>query len=112
MMRARAAMLTLVLAAFSSGRAHAQGSVFGLRGLGWLGRAVSARAAGTGGALDLLDPERSAHPAALARVRSVAGWATAAPTARTVPRPHRSADPPPGRFPPFGFAAVLPTRAL
>src|SRR5258708_18169572 len=99
MMRARAAMLTLVLAAFSSGRAHAQGSVFGLRGLGWLGRAVSARTAGTGGALDLLDPEMSANPAPLARFPSVAGGSTAAPTSRPFTRPRRSAHLAPAPLP-------------
>jgi hypothetical protein len=112
MMRARTLVLTLVLAAAWSGRAQAQGSVFGLRGLGWLGRPVSARTAGTGGALDLLDPEMSANPAALARFRSVAGWSTAAPTSRTFTGPSGSADLATVRFPLFGFAAVLPTRTV
>jgi hypothetical protein len=111
-MRARIAVLTLVLAAAWSGPAHAQGSVFGLRGLGWLGRPVSARSAGTGGALDLLDPEMSANPAALARFRSVAGWSVAAPTSRTFSGPSGSADLATVRFPLFGFAAVLPTRTV
>jgi hypothetical protein len=112
MMRARAVVLTMLLAACWSGRAHAQGSIFGVRGLGWLGRPVSARSAGTGGALDLLDPEMSANPAALARFRSVAGWSTAAPTSGTFSGPSGSADLATVRFPLFGFAAVLPARAV
>jgi hypothetical protein len=111
-MRARIAVATLVLAAASSGSAQAQGSVFGLRGLGWLGRPVSARSAGTGGALDLLDPEMSSNPAALARFRSVAGWSVAAPTSRTFSGPSGSADLATVRFPLFGFAAVLPARTV
>lgn len=111
-MRARTFVLTLVLATLGSGRAQAQGSIFGLRGLGWLGRAVSARTAGTGGAIDLFDPEMSNNPAALGRFRSVAGWSTAAPTSRTFTGPSGSADLMTVRFPLFGFAAVLPTRAV
>ncbi|MFI5207327.1 MAG: hypothetical protein ACHQX4_04830 [Gemmatimonadales bacterium] len=112
MMRGRTVLLTLVLAAAASGRAHAQGSIFGLRGLGWLGRPVSARSAGTGGALDLLDPEMSDNPAALARFRSVAGWSVAAPTSGTFTGPSGSADLATVRFPLFGFAAVIPTRTV
>ncbi|MFI5279101.1 MAG: hypothetical protein ACHQU1_01290 [Gemmatimonadales bacterium] len=111
-MRARTVSLMLVLVAAWSVPAHAQGSIFGLRGLGWLGRAVSARSAATGGALDLLDPEMSNNPAALARFRSVAGWSVAAPTSGTFTGPSGSADLATVRFPLFGFAAVLPTRTV
>ena len=109
-MRARALGLAVLAVAALCGRAEAQGSVFGLRGLGFLSRGESARSAATGGALDLMDPEMSANPAALARFRSVAGWAVAAPTSRTFTGPSGSADLATVRFPLFGFAAVLPSR--
>ena len=112
MIRARAAFLTVLLAGAWCGRAQAQSSVFGLRGLGWLGRGVSARSAGTGGALDLYDPEMSANPAALARFRSVAGWSVAAPTSSTFAGPSGGADLATVRFPLFGFAAVVPNRTV
>ena len=92
--------------------AQAQGSVFGLRGLGWLGRPVSGRTASTGGALAMFDPEMVSNPAALSRWRSVAGWAVGAPTRRTFDGPSGSVVLQTVRFPLFGFAAVLPTRTM
>jgi hypothetical protein len=111
-MRARVAAVLPLLLALGSGRAAAQGSVFGLRGLGWLGRGVSARSAGTEGALSLFDPQMTANPAALGHWRSAAGWAVVAPTRRSFEGPSGSASLQTSRFPVFGFAAVIPTRTV
>jgi hypothetical protein len=111
-MRARAfALLALASGAVAS-PVLAQGSTFALRGLGWAARPVSARSAGTAGALALLDPEMAANPAALTRWRSVAAWAVAAPTKRSYDSPTGSAEQQTVRFPLFGFAAVLPPRLV
>jgi hypothetical protein len=110
MMRTRTAALLLVLLAGGTGRAAAQGSVFGLRGLGFPGRPVSGRSAATGGALGMFDPEMTVNPAALGRWRSVAGWSVGAPTTRSFTGPGGSVDLQTVRFPLFGFAAPLPPR--
>jgi hypothetical protein len=49
----------------------AQSSQFGVRGLGYPGRALAVRAIGTGGGFGLVDPESSQNPAALASVQNV-----------------------------------------
>lgn len=46
----------------------AQSSQFGVRGLGFPGRGLAARAAASGGAFGLFDPESSLNPAALASI--------------------------------------------
>jgi hypothetical protein len=60
----RPAFLILLLAT-TPGLALAQSSQFGVRGLGFPGRGLAARAAATGGAFGLFDPESSQNPAAL-----------------------------------------------
>jgi hypothetical protein len=49
----------------------AQSSQFGVRGLGLPGRAVAARAMGSGGAFALFDPESSVNPAALTNIPTI-----------------------------------------
>ncbi len=50
------------------GMALAQASQFGVRGLGFPGRGLAARAAASGGAFGLFDPESSLNPAALGSI--------------------------------------------
>jgi hypothetical protein len=61
------ALLLLVLA-MAPAVAVAQSSQFGVRGLGFPGRGLAARAAASGGAFGLFDPESSLNPAALASI--------------------------------------------
>ncbi len=86
-MRLRVALVCAGLAGALPALALAQGSVFGLRGLGWAGRPVSARTAATGGGLSMFDPEMNLNPAALSRWRSVAAWGVGAPTKRSYTSP-------------------------
>ena len=58
-------VLFLLLLASPPATALAQSSQFGVRGLGLPGRWLSARAAASGGAFGLFDPESSQNPAAL-----------------------------------------------
>ncbi len=57
--------ITLLLLAVTPGVALAQSSQFGVRGLGFPGRPLTARALASGGAFGLFDPESSLNPAAL-----------------------------------------------
>jgi hypothetical protein len=57
--------LTLLLLAVTPGMALAQSSQFGVRGLGFPGRALTARALASGGAFGMFDAESSVNPAAL-----------------------------------------------
>lgn len=108
----RTLKLALLLAAALVSRAEAQGSAFSLRGLGWVARPVSARSAGAAGSLAMFDPMMSLNPAALARWRSVAGYAVGVPTKRHFEGPGGEADLQTARFPLFGFAAPLPSRLV
>jgi len=110
-MRARALLLGAALLAAGAAPARAQGSVFALRGLGFLGRPVSGRAAGSAGSQALFDPQMTLNPAALARWRSVAAWAVAVPSRQKFDGPSGKATLTATRFPLFGIAAVLPERA-
>lgn len=60
--------LLVLLSAMMPGMALAQSSQFGVRGLGFPGRGLAARAAASGGAFGLFDPESSLNPAALASI--------------------------------------------
>jgi hypothetical protein len=104
----RALVLVLLASAVAAAPLAAQGSAFALRGLGVAGRAVTARTAGTLGAFAPFDAQMGQNPAAVARVRSVTGWATAAPTTRSYAGPLVQADLQTTRFPLFGFATSLP----
>ena len=58
----------LILLALLPGMSSAQSSQFGVRGLGFPGRGLAVRAAGSSGAFGLFDPESSLNPAALGAV--------------------------------------------
>jgi hypothetical protein len=106
--RRRAPLLAAVFLALVAPDAAAQGSVFGIRGLGWPGRAVTARTAGTAGAFGAFDHQMGLNPAAQGRVRLLQGWATAAPTARRYTAASGDAAQQTTRFPLVGFATTLP----
>jgi hypothetical protein len=63
----RRALLLLYLV-MTPGITLAQSSQFGVRGLGFPGRGLAARAAASGGAFGLFDPESSLNPAALGSI--------------------------------------------
>ena len=111
-MRRLTLAVVVLLSVAVTARAHAQGSIFGINGLGWAARPVSARSAATAGALAMFDPEMNVNPAALTRWRSLAAWGVAAPTKRSYTSPSVSADQQTVRFPLFGFASVLPPTTV
>ncbi len=106
--RALAAAFAVVL---SAARVSADDSVFGIRGLGLLGRPVSARSAGAGGAFSLFDPAGPLSPASLGRWRTMVGWAVGVPTRRSYSGTAGDATLTSMRFPLFGFATI-PGRKL
>jgi hypothetical protein len=86
----------------------AQSSQFGVRGLGFPGRALAVRAVGTGGAFGLFDPESSQNPAALASVQNFTSVLTITQGFRTVENPAGTASVRDTRFP--QFTVVGPVR--
>lgn len=107
----RFAAVTAGVLAFAPG-VLAQESVFGIRGLGLVSRPMSARAAATGGAFNLFDAPSSTNPAALARWRTMVGWAVGQPTRRRFEDGSSEATRLVStRFPLFGFATI-PGRRL
>jgi hypothetical protein len=98
-----------VLLPAATGAAAAQDSPFSIRGLGLVGRPVSARSAATGGGFGLFDPATPLNPAALGRWRAVAGWAVGAPSRRRFDA-GGAASLTSTRFPVFGFATTLGQR--
>lgn len=71
----------LVLLALGAGRAAAQSSQFGARGLGIPLRPLSVRASGTGGSFGMFDPESALNPASIGLVgnffasfQTIQGW--------------------------------------
>lgn len=109
-MTRRPILCAAALACAVAAPARAQGSAFALRGLGWAGRPVSARTAGTAGALATFDPQMSVNPATLGRWTSVAGWAVAAPTRREFDGLRGPVTNETVRFPLIGFAASTPYK--
>jgi hypothetical protein len=81
------------------GAVAAQSSQFGVRGLGYPGRALAVRAIGTGGGFGLMDPESSQNPAALAAVQNVTAVFTITHGRRTVENPAGTASVQDTRFP-------------
>jgi hypothetical protein len=77
----------------------AQSSQFGVRGLGFPGRALAVRAMGTGGAFGLFDPESSQNPAALASVANLTSVFTITQGFRSVENPAGTASLRNTRFP-------------
>jgi hypothetical protein len=105
------ALGAVVAVAACAARVSADDSVFGIRGLGLLGRPVSARSAGAGGAFSLFDPAGPLNPASLGRWRTMVGWAVAVPTRRSYTGTAGDATLTSTRFPLFGFATI-PGRKL
>ena len=87
-------------------------SVFGIRGLGLLGRPLSARAAATGGAFGLFDAATPMNPATLGLWRVTSGWAVGAATHRRFDDGTASASLGSTRFPLFGFASPVGRRLV
>ena len=112
-MHHRSALLVVAaLLAACAPEAAAQDSVFGIRGLGFLGRPISARSAGMGGGAAIFDGSSAVNPAALAAWNSLVGWAVAAGS-------KHSFDPGTGpvsltamRFPTFGFATTFGSKLV
>jgi hypothetical protein len=80
-------ILLLAICALFPGVAAAQSSQFGVRGLGAPGRDLSTRAASTGGAFGLFDPESSLNPAALSNQQVLTTTFTALEDYRHVENP-------------------------
>ena len=94
----RRALVIFVLAIVPSA-VGAQSSQFGVRGLGFPGRALAVRAIGTGGAFGLFDPESSQNPAALASVQNFTSVFTITQGFRQVENPVGTASVRDTRFP-------------
>jgi len=100
----------LFLLAVVPGTVAAQASQYGVRGLGFPGRALSARALATAGAFGLFDPESSQNPSTLAGVQALTTGFTIMHAARTVENPAGSASLRSTRFPQLVVAG--PVRAF
>jgi len=103
----RRALVVFVLAIVPSA-VGAQSSQFGVRGLGFPGRALAVRAIGTGGAFGLFDPESSQNPAALTSALNFTSVLTITQGFRTVENPAGTASVRDTRFP--QFTVVGPVR--
>jgi hypothetical protein len=102
-------VILAILLPAGNGEVAAQDSPFSIRGLGLVGRPVSARTAATGGGFALFDPATPLNPAALGRLRAVAGWAVGAPSRRRFDA-GGAGSLTSTRFPVFGFATTLGQR--
>jgi long-subunit fatty acid transport protein len=92
--------------------AVAQDSVFGIRGLGFLGRPISARSAGTAGGYGVFDGSSALNPASLAAWRGAVGWAVGAGTVRSFDPGSGALSLSSTRFPVFGFAVPVSARLV
>lgn len=110
MRRAPAAALAAGLLALGAGSLAADDSVFGIRGLGILGRPHSAQSAAAGGGFALFDAAGGVNPAALSRWRGVAGWAVGSPSRRRLATAGGEASLTSTRFPLIGFSTVVGQR--
>jgi hypothetical protein len=111
-MRARAfvsAALGLMVAAPATVSAD---SVFGIRGLGILGRPLSARASSSAGAFSLFDGTSALNPGAFAQFGGPAGWAAMAATSRRFTDGSLAASLGSSRFPLFGFATTAGAKVV
>lgn len=114
MMRRRAllgAALTAAAALTAPAAARAD-SVFGIRGLGLIGRPFSARVSSSAGAFALFDGTSSLNPASLTQVTTTSGWGTFAATSRNFADGPVSSALGSTRFPLFGFATPVGRRAV
>jgi hypothetical protein len=103
----RRAFLLLVLTTVP-GIARAQSSQFGIRGLGFPGRALSTHAIASGGAFGLFDAESSLNPAALIGVSTVTAVFTGSESFRHEENPAGTGSVRDTRFP--HFMVVGPAR--
>jgi hypothetical protein len=94
----RRLLLAALLLAWPASAA-AQSSIFGIRGPGFPGRPLSARAAGTAGAFALFDGESSLGPGSLGYVVTTTGTFTSLGSYRSVSSPAGDADVRSVRFP-------------
>ena len=85
----------------------AQSSQFGVRGLGFPGRGVAVRAAGSSGAFGLFDPESSLNPAALGAVPTLTSVFTATQSFRSTENPAGTASIRDTRFPQLSVAGPV-----
>ncbi len=103
-------LATLLLVAGTARPLAAQGSTFGIQGLGMPGRPVSGHDAALGGALGAIDPTGTANPAALGRFTGLAGWGVGAPAYRSFEGTGAVQTFRATRFPLFGFASNIRRR--
>jgi hypothetical protein len=91
--------ITLLLLVVTPGVARAQSSQFGVRGLGYPGREITARAVASGGAFGLFDSESSLNPAALGVAQTVTSVFTINQSFRQEENPAGTASTRDTRFP-------------
>ena len=111
-MRRRLVVVTVLLGALAAPAVAAADSVFGIRGLGLLGRPLSGRAAATGGAFSLFDAASALNPSALGQWLGPAGWGVGAASSRRYSNGPTSVTLGSTRFPLFGFAAPVGQRLV
>ncbi|MEP7325125.1 MAG: hypothetical protein ABI836_04180 [Gemmatimonadota bacterium] len=102
----RYALLVLAIVGVAPA-AHAQGSIFGVRGLGIPGRGVSAYAWGLGGSTGLFDYESRDNPASIASTRTLSVGFELIPERRTVETPAGNDKIQTSQFPLFGIAGPI-----
>jgi long-subunit fatty acid transport protein len=108
----RRALVLAALAALALPAAAPADSVFGIRGLGLLGRPLSARASMSGGAFALFDGNSALNPASLSQITVTSGWGTFAATSRKFGDGPIAATLGSTRFPLFGLAMPVGRRAV
>jgi hypothetical protein len=106
--------LPILLLAITPAIAVAQSSQFGVRGLGFPGRGLAARAAASGGAFGLFDPESSLNPAALGAIPTLTSVFTINQGYRHQENPAGTASNRDTRFPQLMIVGPVrqPTAAL
>ena len=108
----RVHLLAFALLAIPMAELTAQSSQFGVRGLGLPGRAASARALGTGGAIGLFDGESSLNPAALWSLSLATTSVTSTQSWRTSINPGGEGTARDNRFPQFLVGGPIPKTPL
>ena len=102
----------LALLALAAPRARAQDSVFGIRGLGFLGQPLTARSAAMGGGYAMFDGGAVVSPASLAAWNGAVGWGEGAASRRSFDAGTGTESLTSTRFPLFGFAAPIGSRLV
>jgi hypothetical protein len=112
-LRLRCSILIVALAGlFAPIEAAAQSSLFGVRGLGFPGRPLSARTRGTGGSFALFDGESDANPAAITSLPALTVGLVAAPGWRRWDTPAGEVKLQDTRFPLMFAAGLIPGSRL